>query len=303
MRNIFVLVVCTLSFLSSSYPQAPVRFSFKDVWSIFNTPFSKLDSFFNERGYTSAKRDNTSIEFIEVKNKNSIKVNHTYYDSVNVSGMSFVLKEDEILPFAEDLKSNTFVPHEPSATLTTNNYKNSGITELESVRYFLECSILSQYPVAGKYDVNFISLELLWQGIPVIKKGNNKYLTSELEAELISMIHEPFDSGLFIRVSEKPVFRGGSRGMYIYLNKNVRYPEPALQDSIEAALTVEYEIDEKGKVARAKVIKGGDTGHGLPEEAIRLFMEMPLWRPGRQMGKIVSFEGEQIIYFKIKPAR
>lgn len=304
MRKAIFLFLNSLFILPFSFSQPPVKFNFKMVWNIFNTPFSSVDSILYQKGYIVKKQGNLSVSFTRTAEDNAgkIEISHTWYDSAMVSGVSFSLGTEEILLFTNNLIANGFRPDAPTDSLTPSNYKQQGISELESVRYFMFCSIMRNYPQSGQYMVHFIWHDLLRQSIAVIKKGNNPYLTNEAEAEFQTLSYAAYDtSALFQPVEEKPVFKGGRRGMYIYLNSNVNYPEAALTDSMEAALTVQYKIDEQGKVAVAEVVKGKEAEHGLPEEAVRLFLSMPAWRPGKQNGKIISSSGKQIVVFKIRP--
>jgi Gram-negative bacterial TonB protein C-terminal len=304
MRKTIFLFLYLLFLLPCTFSQSQLKLNFKEVWNIFNTAFSSVDSLLYEKGYTVKKQGNLSVNFSKTEQDNlgKIEISHTWYDSAMVSGVSFVLVKDEILLFASNLTANGFRPETLSDSLTSSNYKQQGVSQLESVRYFLFCSIMRNYPQTGQYMVRFIWHDLIRQSIAVIKKGNNPYLTNEAEAEFQTMSFTPYDTvSLFQPVEEKPVFKGDRRGIYIYLNSNVNYPEAALKDSIEASMTVQYKIDEQGKVVAAEVVKGKEAGHGLPEEAVRLFLSMPSWRPGKQNGKIISSLGKQIVVFKIRP--
>ena len=66
----------------------------------------------------------------------------------------------------------------------------------------------------------------------------------------------------------KPVFEGGIKAMRALIKENLVYPKEAIKAKVEGSVKIRYDIDYKGNVIKAKVIKG--IGHGCDEEAQRL---------------------------------
>ena len=80
-----------------------------------------------------------------------------------------------------------------------------------------------------------------------------------------------------------PSFNGD---MIAYLQKNLQYPSFARENNIEGRVTVQFVVNEDGSIGNA-VIKRG-IGGGCNEEAIRVVMSMPKWKPGMQNGHPVK---------------
>ena len=80
-----------------------------------------------------------------------------------------------------------------------------------------------------------------------------------------------------------PSFNGD---IIAYLQKNLQYPAFARENNIEGRVTVQFVVNEDGSIGNA-VIKRG-IGGGCNEEAIRVVMSMPKWKPGMQNGHPVK---------------
>lgn len=74
--------------------------------------------------------------------------------------------------------------------------------------------------------------------------------------------------------------------MIKYMQQNLRYPALARENGIEGRVYVQFVVNEDGTVGNA-VIKRG-IGGGCNEEAIRVVMNMPKWKPGMQNGRPVK---------------
>jgi|APTNR8051073442_1049403.scaffolds.fasta_scaffold00001_443 TonB family protein len=72
----------------------------------------------------------------------------------------------------------------------------------------------------------------------------------------------------------------GNRAFKQYLEKNIRYPEPAKINRIEGRVTVEFTIEPNGSLTNFNVIRG--IGSGCDEELIRLIKEGPKWIPTKK---------------------
>lgn len=74
--------------------------------------------------------------------------------------------------------------------------------------------------------------------------------------------------------------------MIAYLQKNLQYPSFAKENNIEGRVTVQFVVNEDGSIGNA-IIKRG-IGGGCNEEALRVVMNMPKWKPGMQNGRPVK---------------
>lgn len=102
----------------------------------------------------------------------------------------------------------------------------------------------------------------------------------------------------FINVEQMPEFPGGSRAMFEYLSKNVRYPRLAQETGIQGTVFVSFIVEPDGSISNLKVLRG--IGGGCDEEALRLFSSMPRWKPGMQSGRAVRVQFSASITFRLE---
>jgi TonB family C-terminal domain len=102
----------------------------------------------------------------------------------------------------------------------------------------------------------------------------------------------------FSAVEAKPSFNGGDANDFVkYVQKNIKYPENALENDIEGKVTVNFVVDATGKIRNARVVKGVDPE--LDAEALRVVSEAPAWAPAKQNGKNVPVTCSIPVTFKI----
>ena len=87
-------------------------------------------------------------------------------------------------------------------------------------------------------------------------------------------------------VQEMPTFPGGDEAMFLYINKNYKYPEISKENNMQGKIYVDFVVDENGKVIMVKIKRGIDQY--MDKEAIRVVESMPDWSPGRQNGQAVK---------------
>ncbi|MBR6264780.1 MAG: energy transducer TonB [Prevotella sp.] len=79
-------------------------------------------------------------------------------------------------------------------------------------------------------------------------------------------------------VLPSPSFPGGEKALLEFLQKNVRYPEQAVKDSVEGRVVVSFEVESDGTITNAQVVK--NLHPLLDAEALRVVNLMPKWEPG-----------------------
>ena len=94
----------------------------------------------------------------------------------------------------------------------------------------------------------------------------------------------------------QPVYVGGPKALSEFIGKNVQYPEEALKAGIEGTVTVQFNINHKGDVLDAKVVKG--IGYGLDEEAIRV-ISLLSYTVKKPRNLRVTFHRSLNIHFKL----
>jgi len=110
---------------------------------------------------------------------------------------------------------------------------------------------------------------------------------------------DPDADKVFTYVEEMPAFpNGGEAAMYGYIQKNIRYPQMAVDANITGKVFVNFVVDQNGNIAEVKVLRG--IGGGCDEEAIRVIKSMPKWSPGKQRGKPVRVKYTLPVNFKLQ---
>ena len=102
---------------------------------------------------------------------------------------------------------------------------------------------------------------------------------------------EPEDD-FFVVVEQMPQLRGGLGA----LQRKVSYPEMARRAGIEGRVTVQFIVNEQGRVENPRVIRG--IGGGCDEEAVRAVLKAK-FQPGLQRGRPVAVRYTLPITFRI----
>lgn len=111
-------------------------------------------------------------------------------------------------------------------------------------------------------------------------------------------VEEEAEDTIFEVVEEQPVPPGGSiEAMLTWIQKNLVYPERALDNNIQGRVVVQFVVEKDGSVSQPKVVRGVDPL--LDKEALRVVSKMGKWQPGKQRGKAVRSRYSLPIVFKI----
>jgi len=76
----------------------------------------------------------------------------------------------------------------------------------------------------------------------------------------------------------KPAFPGGMEALYEWLSEHLEYPPIAKRMGIEGSVTVEFTVDENGKISNVRIKES--LNKLFDDEALRVIMSMPDWTPG-----------------------
>lgn len=93
--------------------------------------------------------------------------------------------------------------------------------------------------------------------------------------------------GYYSSVEVLPMFPGGQNALNDFVNSNIEYPQDANDHSVEGVVTVNFAVDEAGKVSNPRIV-GKPIGYGLEEEVLKAVNKMPTWTPGVIKGKNVK---------------
>lgn len=64
-----------------------------------------------------------------------------------------------------------------------------------------------------------------------------------------------------------------------YINRNIKYPQAAIEKELEGTVIVSFLVDKDGKVTDVKVVKSVDPL--LDEEAMKAVKDSPAWTPAK----------------------
>lgn len=136
------------------------------------------------------------------------------------------------------------------------------------------------------------------QEISFISVDENKELPPPVPIINAAPEDEEAEDKIFEIVEEQPVPPGGSiEAMLKWIQKNLEYPEIALENDIQGRVIVQFVVERDGSVSQLKVVRGVDPA--LDKEAVRVISSMGKWQPGKQRGKAVRSRYSVPIIFKI----
>jgi len=101
----------------------------------------------------------------------------------------------------------------------------------------------------------------------------------------------------FTKVEIESEYPGGASAWQRYLNKNLRYPQDAIDNEIQGTVIVQFIVDKEGNVSDVEAISGPNE---LRAEAIRVIKKSGKWKPAIQNGRQVKSYKKQPITFKLE---
>jgi len=110
---------------------------------------------------------------------------------------------------------------------------------------------------------------------------------------------KPDKNGVYEMTDVRPSYPGGETALENYMNNNIDYQQPAIDNNTEGTVNVQFVVDENGNVTDAKRI-GKELGGGLDDEAVKVISNMPKWTPGKVKGKNVKTRLVLPVTYKIE---
>ncbi len=109
-------------------------------------------------------------------------------------------------------------------------------------------------------------------------------------------VEEDWDK-TFTKVEIESEYPGGSSAWQRYLNKNLRYPQDAIDNEIQGTIVVQFIVDKEGNVSDVEAISGPKE---LRDEAVRVIKKSGKWTPAVQNGRQVKSYKKQPITFRLE---
>ena len=92
-------------------------------------------------------------------------------------------------------------------------------------------------------------------------------------------------------------YPGGEKALTAYLQKNLKYPQPSLNNGIEGVVTVKFTVKTDGALDNFSIVRLVDPD--LEAEAVRLVKGMPAWTPATVGGTPVDSESNVEVVFTL----
>jgi len=118
-------------------------------------------------------------------------------------------------------------------------------------------------------------------------------------AEVVApkVVEEDYDK-VFTKVENPAEFPGGQSEWTRYLQKNLRYPDGAIDNGTQGVVRVQFIVDREGNISEVQSLN--DPGDGLAEEAVRIIKKGPKWKPAEQNGRKVIYRHIQAVTFRLE---
>ncbi|HEY4149384.1 MAG TPA: energy transducer TonB [Chitinophagaceae bacterium] len=109
-------------------------------------------------------------------------------------------------------------------------------------------------------------------------------------------VEEDWDK-TFTKVEIESDYPGGQGAWLRYLQKNLQYPQDAIDNEIQGTVTVQFIVDKEGVVSDVEAISGPNE---LRSEAVRVIKKSGKWEPAVQNGRKVKSYKKQPITFRLE---
>jgi TonB family protein len=91
---------------------------------------------------------------------------------------------------------------------------------------------------------------------------------------------------IYLTVTEKPIFIGGSYALYKFKRDNLKYPDAAKSNNLGGTVNVQFIVNENGSLSDLSISSG--ISPSLDAEVLRVAKLMPAWKPGKENGRPVK---------------
>ena len=100
------------------------------------------------------------------------------------------------------------------------------------------------------------------------------------------LIEEDYsDSVILGKVEIEAEYPGGPAAWQRYLNRNLRYPQEAIDNEVSGSILVQFVVDKEGNVSNVEKVSGPEA---LGAEAVRVIRKSGKWSPAMQGGCYVK---------------
>ncbi len=179
----------------------------------------------------------------------------------------------------------------------TNNFINCSTKKRIIMMMKKQTSPWARMKALFVLPVAFAAVTVISCTSPKEKKVENKDVAESVQQDTPTSIDETQvvayattpraeeQGEIFMVVEEQPMFPGGMEELMKYLQKEIKYPQEAIDKGIGGKVIVQFVVNTDGSICNDSVVKSVDPI--LDAEAIRVVRSMPNWTPGKQRGEPV----------------
>lgn len=110
--------------------------------------------------------------------------------------------------------------------------------------------------------------------------------------------NEPMEEPYIVPEGENAHFPGGEDSMYIFLQKNIRYPICSREHNSEGAILVKYYVKKDGTISDIEILRSWDSAQS--HEVVRVLKKMPKWVPAKYGNRNVKQAFRLAVTFRLK---
>ena len=103
------------------------------------------------------------------------------------------------------------------------------------------------------------------------------------------------DDGGFVPIEVESKYPGGMSAWSAFLNRNLNYPQDAIDNQVQGTVVVQFIVDAEGNISNITAISGPEE---LRSSAIVVIKKSGKWEPALQNGRHVKSYKKQPITFK-----
>ena len=105
---------------------------------------------------------------------------------------------------------------------------------------------------------------------------------------------------VFSVVEQMPEFPGGAMEMMNYIQRNIQYPQTAMEAGLSGKCFLKFIVATDGSIRDIQILKGVPGCKECDTEAKRVVSSMPKWKPGKQNGRPVNVFFNLPINFQLR---
>ena len=102
---------------------------------------------------------------------------------------------------------------------------------------------------------------------------------------------------VFTKVEIESEYPGGISAWSRYLNRNLRYPQDAIDNEIQGTVIVQFIVDKEGNISEVEAVSGPNE---LRDEAVRVITKSGKWTPAVVKGRQIKSYKKQPIVFRLE---